>query len=380
MKTPTYNKKEQGSITLGVVFGLGLLSMTLAGIALNAVTNTVGAHRNEVAGLRTFVTADAAAREGVHRFLHTDNFTGDADWASLAGGNDMNAVLGSAITVDYSTWPNIRVRGNAENALAGREAGITVTLSDLEAGFDHAIYSQFDLEMGGNATVNGSVYANGDIDFDGTSAQVNGNVYAAGEIDTSHDNIGETFITVKNTKIIHAPEIISAPYSIQATADLTLYTNPVLAQNAHKGVTTNNKVIYVAGASNSTKLENANTKISGTVFVEGDLSLKGVTITPGNDADHSDPLVVYVGGDLHLAGNTTIHGLVYVEGETTFAGGNNTITGSLMSANGVSQMDVTGNITVHYDPALMAKWKTIGGLTFTPGVDDVARVSGWSQN
>ena len=373
-------KEIQGSITLGLVFGLGLLSLTLASIALSSVTNTIGSHRNELSGLRTFVTADSAAREGVYRYLQESNYSGDVDWVDLAGGGEINAVLASSISIDKSNWPNILVRGSAENSLTGREVGYTVRPSDLELAFDHAIYSQFDLEIGGNATVNGSIYANGDIDFTGGSAEVNGDAFAVGDIDQSHDNIDdETHLIVRGTETLAPPTIDSAVYYSQAVADGTWYNAPVLAETAHNGVTTNNVVVYVEGASHDTHLVNSNTKISGTVFVEGDLSLKSITITPGDDIQHDDPLVVYVGGNLHLGGNTSIYGLVYVMGATTFSGGNNTITGSLISANSVSQVDVTGNITVNYDPVLMSEWRDIEGLSFATGIDDVTSITDWTE-
>jgi len=108
-----------------------------------------------------------------------------------------------------------------------------------------------------------------------------------------------------------------------------------------------------------THVQGNSTNLTGGLLVMGDLTLNGGTFIA---SDNYAAIVVY--GDLSIAGGTTVEGIVYVTGATSFGAGNNTITGSLISAGGVTT-DVLGNTEIIYDEDIALNWQDLTGLVTT---------------
>lgn len=88
--------------------------------------------------------------------------------------------------------------------------------------------------------------------------------------------------------------------------------------------------------------------VSGVVWIGGDGAASGsTTINGGTVGAPGKPVILIVNGDLSLAGNTTIHGLVYVMGELN-VGGTAVVKGSIVSESGVN--GGSGNLTLVYVP------------------------------
>ena len=79
------------------------------------------------------------------------------------------------------------------------------------------------------------------------------------------------------------------------------------------------------------------------IWVDGDLTLRNGTI-----GSPDKPVIIVVNGDLNLAGNVIIWGVVYSE-NADFSAGTNKIMGSLITENNV---EMKGNAAVYYNPDL----------------------------
>jgi hypothetical protein len=241
--------------------------------------------------------------------------------------------------------------------------------------FQHAIYSQGDLKYGGSASTSGDIYTGGDLTITGNPT-VHGNVDVTGSITGTSNNIVPEN-TNDNQPLLIPPTIDLSWYKNKAIQDGTYYTSASDAESAHEGATTNDVVIYIADPLNVTKITSGNTVISGTLIVEGDLNLNNATISLGTGA-YDNPLTVYVGGVLKLGGGSgvnNIHGLVYVLGDSNFAGGSNQITGSFFSVNenSTATLDFMGNIQIIYDSNL------ITSLNDVVGINSAVQVGVWNQ-
>jgi len=79
------------------------------------------------------------------------------------------------------------------------------------------------------------------------------------------------------------------------------------------------------------------------IWVDGDLTLRNGTI-----GSPDKPVIIVVDGDLNLAGNVIIWGVVYAT-NADFSAGTNKIMGSLVTENNV---EMKGNAAVYYNPDL----------------------------
>jgi hypothetical protein len=356
----THITREKGSITLGMVYGLGLLSLGVASLALSSVVTNLSTHKNEMSGVRTFVTADSAAREGTYRLITQPGFTGSAD------GVDLNSVLGSSIALDSSVWPYIDVVGGADNALTKRGAMYRVQPSALSLAFDHAIYSQQNLDISGAAKVYGNIYAHNTIEINNSAAQVHGGVRAGDDIDL-HKNSNVYGAVSSSSVHLNPPIISSAPYETNMLGCYKATTDDLdeivwsACERVHLEVA-NGETLVISGLKDKGKGKNV--EFSGTLLIEGNVKITGGVFSCNNLC----PMAIYVLGDLELTGGD-ITGIVYVTGKTTVGTGNPEITGSLISIGGVGGISVLGNLTVTYDPILMNDWEDIGGLDLSGGTD-----------
>jgi hypothetical protein len=365
--------------------------MTLAMTALSTVTNTMGTHRNELSGLRTFVTADSAAREGVYQYLASADsgydYAGTSegeDWVSDEDEYSINNVLHSGISVDEDTshWPFIYVVGDAHNTLTERKAQFSIQPSDVSLALKHAIYSQHELNISGGAEVTGSIYSGESIDIGSSAANIDGNAYAHDTINDPHDSIKEDKDVVENALHTDPPYVDIASYPASPSCS---YTTTASNENVNifpfieHGCDIVHIVFVDKGSIDINDTGKGKGKKTDPVF-EGVLVVEGEVSFNSNDEYHclddcDNPLVVYVAGNLTLTGGT-FTGLVYVTGETTVGHGHPTIYGSLMSIGGVDGISVNGDLEVHYDSDIMGNWANIEGLDLT---GNTPSITGWSQ-
>lgn len=364
------NLPNKGMITVAMIFGVGIFSIGIAFLVSNAVISNMINNRNSLLSTHTFYASESALREGAYQIINAST--------TYTGGSFplINSVLSNAVTVQFDAYPELTVSASADNGITTRNSVVKMTLFPAAAAFDHAIYSLSSLEIGGNTDIEGNVFANGDINFNGVSAEIDGDAYASGDVDTSSGNVtGDSVSTVgSGSQLIIDPTV----YIATSTLDGTYFANETLAENYLNGETRVDEIIYVAGVGNDTHITSNNTYLYGALIVEGDLTLKNAEIHRGSTYPYDDPLVIYVGGDLHLTGNAEIEGIVYVKGGTSFSGGSNTIRGSLISLNTVDTLSVTGNVTIEYDPTLAGDWEDISGIDTTTG--EPPKIMSWGEN
>lgn len=342
---------QNGIIGLAVVFGVGLFALGAALTLTLGALSELSKDRNAISGDQSFYNADAAAREGAYQFINDASTT-------YAGGAPvlLNGSATAAIAVASLAWPYVEVHGEAENARNFRTSIYILTLFPEGFAFDYAVYAQNNLTFGGNIEVNGSVFANNGIDFNGASAQINGNAYSPAEIEDTGNINGDAFGGVN---IIPPPGIDFEVYRNIAASSTpsTLFSSAADAETYLNGQV-REAVVYVEDTV-KTKVQGAGTQLTGSLVTEHDLDITGGTYNATGTY-----VAVAVNGDLKIAGGATINGIVYVTGETSFGGGTNTINGSLISAGGATA-DVAGNAVINFDPDIAASWQNLSGLDTT---------------
>lgn len=367
--------KQQGSITLGIVFGLGMLGLSIAATTIMLSTNAIANNSNAASGIRSLVTTDAAVREGFYRALKTYSYTTktidftstDMSSTAIANTNGMNA---ATVNVTEISWPIYEIQSASTNNKTTRQIVATLDVFPSAFAFDQAVYTHGALEISGNTQISGSVYATDGIDFTGGAAEVDGNAYSPATINTlDDDNVQGDIVT--NHPQINPPTIDLTPYQNQAITDGTYYASGFgpNAEIAIKNQTNHNKIFYVADNVSIT----GGADFTGMLIVEGNLSLSQGAFSVGDTAPYDEPLVVYVMGDLTLSGNVEINGIVCVEGITTFGAGTPKINGSLISMDDNNTLTVNGNINITYDPAYGTAWQDITGLDTNSGSSPVVK-------
>ena len=380
----THITREKGSITLGMVYGLGLLSLGVASLALSSVVTNLSTHKNEMSGVRTFVTADSAAREGAYRFIEYG--------MSEVGTIDLNSVLGSETSIIVSNYPIRHIRGVASTTRTERKMVYEVQPSDIQSGFEHAIFAQQNLEISGAASTTGSVYVGNDLKVTGAGGQggantpkVSGSIYVAGDIatNTNHD-FGE--VHNHNVAVLSAPTIDKNHYVGLASeyCSFTLVSNQGQGGGQGGGNTVQlpqsfqwnnckNEVVHIQVEAGKTVNGHWPPQgWSGVVVIDGNATMNGGRFSCADDCE--DPLAIYVDGNLSLSGTVQVKGLVYVTGIATVGSGSGSVDGSLVSSD-TGGVKVTGALSVSYNKEIMGSWENIGGLDTSGGTDPIFRTA-----
>lgn len=359
--------QQSGSITLGLVFGLGMLALGIAATTLTFSTNAVVNNSITSSGIRSLVTADSASREGVYRIMK--------DYAPdkiVTFTNTTLPLLNNTATAEVAitgSWPIYEVRSASTNDRVTRKIVSTLDLFPSAFAFDQAVYTHGQLNFNGNVTINGDVYATNGIDLSG-SANISEDAYTPSTINTSGSaNVDGD--SVSNYDEILPPAIETTPYFTEATINGTYYGpgTGATASNIIKNANTTG-TYYI---DDMVDINGNSTDFTGTLLATGNVSLTGGDYT----ADGTNPLVLYVGGDLSLAGNVTINGIVYVQGQTTFGVGTPEINGALISVSGANSAGGGGNVTVTYDPVYAEAWQDITGLDTESGSEP--KVDDWRE-
>lgn len=360
------DQNDRGFVIVGFVFGVGLFALGLSMLIISSTTSALIKNRNTLSGIQTFFAADSALHEGAYQMIKGS--------ASYAGGTfeTLNQTNSNMIVVTDIGWPNLRLDGTASSLLTGRTSSYRISLFPSSAVFDHAIYSQDDINISGNTYINGNIFADGDIDVSNAAATIDGDAYSVGTTTLQkEDNV--TGDSVTDASAVAPPTIDLAIYHNNASTTGTIFTDASTAKAYIESGSALNKVIYIENASGDA-LKITTGVFTGTLIVEGDLEITGGTISTSTDPTNTDPLVIYVGGDIKITGNPIISGIIFVNGNTTIGNGTGVINGSLISAGPINSVDVTGNININYVPL---GWLNISGLDTASG--DPPRVISWME-
>jgi hypothetical protein len=357
----TNYKKDKGIISLVVLISIGFFAIATAVTISSGSLTELLKNRDTIFGELAFHASESAVKEGIYQYRESPS--------SYSGGTPelINKTLAADIIVTSLDWPYVEIEGMAENKISQRKNIYTLTLFPEALAFNYAIFSQSELNFKGNVTINGNIFANESIDFQGNSAEVNGDAFSPGTIEGGEDNINGEINT--NVEPIPPPEINLADYYDIAQNEGIIFSFSSEAEN-YISNQIREDIVYVEDLG-KTKIQGDNTQFSGSLIVVGDLDLTGGTFTR---RENYPALIVQ--GNLRIAGGTTINGVVYVMGETSFGGGTNTINGSLVSVGNV-KTELTGNTTINFDPELVPDWNNL------PGLDLVStgkpRITKWRQ-
>ena len=375
---------SRGSVVLSMVLGMGMLGLAIASTSLLFSVGTVKSSGQSASGLATLVMADAAAREGVYQFLHSEDFS----YGSLPTFNGVD-VAGISTS---GNWPIKEVHGSASNILSERRVVSTINQFPSGLAFGHALFSSNNIQFGGGATPgavkNGDLYAQGNIHFANAAATIIGNVSASGEI-TGH--LPDDYDS--DVPIILPPYIDPNPYINEAQDAGAVYSNlsdaldsgePVVYivndnNNQGNNQGNNNQGNNPGNPGNNNPGNNPNTNHAdfvGTLIHEGNLTLQGGEYTMGTD----HLLVLYVDGNLELFGGATVNGLVYVTGNVHLSG-DSTVNGAIITTGTDSVITVQGaadlNIDEDFTNSIKTEWQNILGLDTTSGTPPM--VTAWRE-
>jgi len=327
---------DKGIMSLAVIFvigffGLGLV-LTVATAALLGITKNY----NTNSGNQTFYTAETAVREGIYQYL-ADNSYSTGNFSQT-----INNISTSSIPISVtSSWPYVIITGEAENNITHREVGYILNVFPEGLAFDYAVYSENTLDLGGSVDVEGNIFANGTTSISG-SATIDGDAFSAATVTTT----GSGDVTGNESSFVDPippPQIDLEEYRSIATFEATSSPD---AQGYLNGNTITGEIIFVDATTTETDIQTTN--LTGSLAVKGDLRLRGGTVITATD----NYAAVVVNGDLRITGNTTINGVVYVSGNTTFSGGNNFINGSLISVDGVDT-ELLGSVDIQFSTSTL---------------------------
>lgn len=358
MKKALHTHNQKGSIVLGLVFGVGIFGLAIATTALTLSTTALVNNVTAISGTETLVTADAALREGIFRVV--EDYKPD-DTVTFT--NTSVPLINNTNSTDVSvtgSWPVYKITSVATNDQITRKVVSELDFFPSAFVFDQAVYTYGALDIGGNAQINGNVYAEDGVDFTGAASEVDGDAYSP---TTIHPHNGNSILgdSIDNHMSIEPPIINTSDYEAVATT----IPNEALAQAAIQ--TLDNVILHITAPG---EVNISGGDFTGMIIVDNDLKLTGGTeLTAGPAFGFDEPLVLYVGGDLTLGGNITINGIVYVEGETSVGAGTPEINGSLISVSSGNDVDFTGNITVTFNQGYADDWNEITGLDTNSGTD-----------
>ncbi len=204
-------------------------------------------------------------------------------------------------------------------------------VSDQNAVFDHAVFSNSDMTMSGSFDITGDAHANGNITLKG-SPTVDGDVSAMGKINNQGSpNISGSLL--QNQPRISMPAIDLAHYRAEATTILT-------GDQSFTGTTNLSGITYVEG--NATI--NSNFSGKGVIVVTGSVRINGNALL----TQASDEFALVCAGGVRVNGNCRIEGWIYahnVDVPSTFDGnGNAEVIGGVAA----DIIKATGSLKVEY--------------------------------
>ena len=246
------------------------------------------------------------------------------------------------IVADATTW-------------TGKQARVRVVAAyqlDTSRVFEGAIFCNSPLTLNGAGGIypdsegkGGDIYANGDITFNGTSYDMtaDGSIYTTGTTNWVPDEVPATNVHEDVAPLVMP--VIDVDY-YESIATTTFNGNQTFNDSNMVGLS---GVIFVKG---KVSISGSYTG-QGVIVATGEISVTGNVTTANPD---TDTLALLSPKSVKIAGNTTIHGLIYSHSvvddsaESTI-GGNTTIYGAIVS----DVVKTNGGIEVYYRDV----WKSL---------------------
>jgi hypothetical protein len=339
-------KNQKGIISIIAVLSIGIFALSTALIMAKGVLQQSATNHNNTSTYQAFYTAESGAGEGAYQFMNAPDdspYTGGT-LATLI--NDIPA----EITVTSLPFSAAIINGKASKNDNSRNVLYYAIKHPEAPAFSYGIYTPYKIELNGHVTVNnGNVFAGEEVCCGGFKADGNcDKPYPENNCsNVSTDDV------IKNEENTTPPSVDLQPYKNAAIANSSYFEQKTDIPNKYFK-TPKNGVIFV---NNSLTISESNAKITGALYVRGNLDLSGGTFTATDNY-----FAVIVEGDLKITGNAAINGVLYVKGNTEIGSGNVTINGSLICAGNTSLINAGGNLTVNYDTSLSNVWDDFVGL------------------
>ncbi len=310
------------------------------------------------AGVDMAITKLYEDYDGINAALATSGTYSDS--FSLSQGS-----VSYTVTAPYSGISDTCLIVSDSTTWTGAQTRIRVIASyerDVDRVFEGAIFSDSPLRLNGSGSVypdatgkGGDIYANGDIEFNGTSFTMTeeGSIYTTGTTNWVPDAVPTTHVH-EGISPLQMPVIDLDYYRTHAT---TVYNgNKTFDSSDLAGIS---GIIYV----------NGNLRISGNYTGSAVIVASGTIQVTGNVTTahpESDVLALMSPKSVKISGNSTVYGLIYAhsvidDAETTLSG-NITIYGAVVS----DVVRTNGGITVHYRDCLSLDLPGIGKTQWAP--------------
>lgn len=370
--------KTEGIAGLIVVFTVGFFALAGALAILSAGFLGLVNNTNLVLGNQSFYTAESASTEGVYQRINASSYVGGTP--SL-----INNTSAGSITVQDLPSFELAIKGVVLNTRSERRVTKVISLCPACQAFTYGLYSGRGLSYGGTAKVNGDTYSNADLDIGGSS-QVNGNAFAVGTVNVSGSAV-VTGTEVSNATSVPTPQADYAKFQSDATAAGTYFVDDppgkksqTAEQKAQAYISSNltkNAIVYIDTAASSVTIT-VSSPFIGTIITPVDLVVKGAFNASVLSGPKYYPALV-TKGSLKLNGNTTVNGVIYIQGDINTTGANNAITGSVIFSSIGSTLTVNGTVTITYDKTYFDHIEDFVGFTTSPTAP-VFEVVSWNED
>ena len=347
-------EQEKGIISIIAVLSIGIFIMGTSLVLAKGTLQRTVINRSNVSTYQAFYAAESAMNNGVYNFVNNPSYRDTTDTLSDVNDLDANIIVGN-LHNGYAT-----VIGNASNNKVYRKTIATLCNfpQETEFVFDYGIYTPQIIDMNGSVFVDANVFASEEF-------------YCKGKIDNTKCE-GSITGEIIEYQSYDVPTFNQEVYYNLAVSTNTYFENAGNAKNYIEGSPASNVVVYVEN-SNRMLVGKNNTNFTGSLWVTGDLKITGGTYTAPEGF-----LAIMVEGDLEIAGNATINGIVYVKGTTEIGAGGATINGSLIS---IGSVNILGNLTVNYEPNILNIWQQLVGLEENDLYDTnfQPQISNWNE-
>jgi cytoskeletal protein CcmA (bactofilin family) len=207
---------------------------------------------------------------------------------------------------------------------------MTTGVTNENAAFDYALFSNAAVTLKGTATVHGKVMANGNVTVNGNPT-VTGSISSAGTISAKNG-----YTTFPNMPKISMPVVDVNHYKSEAG---------VILPDGSSIPSTINGVVFINGSAHLSGSQKISGK--GVIVVIGDVIVDSGTVIDVNSSN--DEFAIVTTGSVRTNGNCTINGFIYahnVSNTSDFTGnGTANLTGGVV-ADVVDK--ASGNITITY--------------------------------
>ena len=303
---PIQSRGRSGSILVATVIIVSLVSFSCIGM-LGLSRYHHQKQYTRVARAQAYYTAENVMLEGIQKIIENASPNGSYTGSSIAlPYTPDSSVTNMTLTIEddpAGVGNNYLVTGTATVNGKKRTVQSLVCKDPPSKVFDYEYFlnnwgwwwgntitgngaqrSNWDFDFRSNPTVNGDIYANGQVESNMTAINPFGTMPfrgLAGNNPISYVHAGAPRVTMPNLQNI-------TNYEAHATG--TIKKNGTTVVSGVQGDTESKDGIYLEGTSSQPLV------INGTVVIEGDLIIKGVITGTGT---------IYVGGNTYLAGNVT---------------------------------------------------------------------------